>query len=387
MKAVVYSRAANNGVKLINKPTTTLDDQGPSGFKSFFVSAFITFGSAFLSLMRFFFKSVPLPYGYNPQRKFVLCRVHSVGLNPVDAKWLYGDKLPEFCTPFLKRLLQGRTIGIDFSGTVIEAPEGCGFSVGDEVFGTVPPPTGSLAECIKVPTDFISHKPKNLTFDEASAIPLVGLTVWQAFTDHHLQWGHKVLVIGASGGTGHVAVQIAKSKGARVTAICGSRNVSFVKSLNADHIICYDKDDIIASLAQIVSDHGAFDFVFDTVTSDDQRDKASDYKHRIKSATNPALLSGSAMYITIGADPEGWVKAHARRFLGLNLFPKGEILHWVRFPCAQAELAQLAHLCESGQLKVQIGKKVDFEEKEIQEACGLLKSRRTVGKVVISLIK
>jgi NADPH:quinone reductase-like Zn-dependent oxidoreductase len=107
--------------------------------------------------------------------------------------------------------------GIDFNGVVTKAPAGCAFAVGERVFGVVPPLGGTWAEYVRVPTDCIARMPEALSFMEASALPLVGLTALQAFEDNHLAAGQHVLVLGASGGAGQCAVQIAKSKGAAVT--------------------------------------------------------------------------------------------------------------------------------------------------------------------------
>lgn len=151
----------------------------------------------------------------------VLCRVKYGSLNPVDAKWLAGDKLPEFIIPAWKRLLQGTICGIDFSGTVVEALPGSVYNIGDQVFGTSPILQGSFAEYIVVPESTISLVPVQVSMEQAAAIPLVGLTALQLFKEFptELSARHHVLVIGASGGTGHVAVQYAKHKGAAITAV------------------------------------------------------------------------------------------------------------------------------------------------------------------------
>jgi NADPH:quinone reductase-like Zn-dependent oxidoreductase len=317
-------------------------------------------------------------------RQWVLCRVYCGGLNPVDAKFLYGDKLPPFCLPFLKWFVEGRICGIDFSGVVVEAPPRCGYKAGDAVFGTIPPFCGSFAEYVRAPTDFISRKPNNMSFAEACALPLVGLTVLQAFEDNNLLAGQHVLVLGASGGTGNFAVQIAKIKGARVTAVCGSRNADFVKGLNADEVICYDRSvNFSQDLRGVISRHGPFDLVFDSVSSHDPRDASFAYESRIRNA-NPKIVTG--MYILIGGLVTDWVLAHMKRFFGVDCFSKGRQLFWVRFPNSAKRLESLCQFCEANQLNVTIANRMPFTEQGLQEAFRLQMSRRTVGKIVIEMV-
>lgn len=113
---------------------------------------------------------------------------------------------------------------------------------GDEVFGQVP--HGGFAEYVCAPEDTLAPKPTNLTFEQAAAVPDSGLTALQGLRDiGHLQPGHKVLINGASGGVGTFAVQIAKSLGAEVTAVCSTRHVDKVRSIGADQVIDYTQDD------------------------------------------------------------------------------------------------------------------------------------------------
>jgi NADPH:quinone reductase-like Zn-dependent oxidoreductase len=267
---------------------------------------------------------------------------------------------------------------------VVKAPPDCGYKAGDTVFGTIPPFCGSFAEYVRAPTDFISHKPKNMSFAEACAIPLVGLTVLQAFEDNNLIAGQHVLVLGASGGTGNFAVQIAKIKGARVTAVCGSRNVDFVKNLGADEVIFYDRsEDFLEDLRGAISRHGLFDLVFDSVSSHDPRDASFAYESRIRNA-NPKMVTG--MYIFIGGLVADWALAHMKRFFGIDCFSKGRQLFWVRFPDSAKRLESLCQFCEANQLKVTIANRMPFTEQGLQEAFRLQMSRRTVGKIVIEMV-
>src|SRR5262249_13320957 len=148
--------------------------------------------------------------------------------------------------------------GVDYAGTV----EAVGakvtrFKPGDDVFGGR---TGALAEYVAVSLDrAVALKPPGVTFEQAAALPIAGVTALQALRDSgKVQAGQKVLINGASGGVGTFAVQIAKSLGAHVTGVCSTRNVELVRSLGADEIIDYTKDDFVAGGPR-------FDLIIDNV--------------------------------------------------------------------------------------------------------------------------
>ena len=170
----------------------------------------------------------------------VLVRVRACSLNQVDCYDVTG-------TPWIARPMTGlrgpkiRPTGRDFSGTV----EAVGSNVtalqpGDDVFGAAP---GSFAETVLV-EKAIARKPANLTYEEAAAVPIAALSALQGLRDHgQLQSGQKVLVNGASGGVGTFAVQIAKALGADVTAVCSAPNLEQARSLGADSVIDYARED------------------------------------------------------------------------------------------------------------------------------------------------
>ena len=176
----------------------------------------------------------------------VLVRVRAASVNRVDWYDVTG-------TPWIARPMTGlrgpksRPTGRDFAGTV----EAVGKDVtdlrpGDDVFGGKKG-GGSFAEYVCVPTE-VARKPVGLTFEEAAAVPVAALTALQGLRDHgELQPGQKVLVNGASGGVGTFAVQIAKALGAEVTAVCSTRNVEQARSLGADHVIDYTREDFTRS--------------------------------------------------------------------------------------------------------------------------------------------
>lgn len=172
----------------------------------------------------------------------VLVRVRAASINPADWYTVTGK-------PYVGRIQGGlrkpksNRLGIDFAGTVeAVGREITQFRPGDEVFGMR---NGALAEYVCV-RDAVAPKPANLTFEQAAAVPVAALTALQGLRDKgHLQPGQKVLINGASGGVGTFAVQIAKALGAEVTGVCSTRNVDLVRSLGADHVIDYTKEDFI----------------------------------------------------------------------------------------------------------------------------------------------
>src|SRR6266849_1828883 len=175
----------------------------------------------------------------------VLVRVHAAAVNTADWIALTGR-------PYAARLAFGffrpklRIPGIAMAGRVAAVGKTVTqFKAGDEVFGEV---HSAYAEYVCVAADRIGSKPTNLTFEQAAAVPLAGITALQGLRDKaRVQPGHKVLINGASGGVGTFAVQIAKALGADVTAVCSTRNVDIARSLGADHVIDYMREDFTQS--------------------------------------------------------------------------------------------------------------------------------------------
>lgn len=176
----------------------------------------------------------------------VLVRVHAASVNPVDWHLLTG--LPYIARPSFGMLKpKQEVLGVDFAGTVEEVGKDVAhFKAGDEVFGGQ---LGSFAEYVCVDQDrAVVPKPANVTFEEAAAVGVAAVTALQALRDKgHIQAGQEVLINGASGGVGTFAVQIAKSFGAHVTAVCSTRNVDMVRGLGADTVIDYVKEDFTRS--------------------------------------------------------------------------------------------------------------------------------------------
>jgi NADPH:quinone reductase-like Zn-dependent oxidoreductase len=171
----------------------------------------------------------------------VLLRVHAAGLDRGAWHLMTGR-------PYLLRLGFGilrprqRGLGREVAGTVLEVGSAVTrFTVGDEVFGIG---TATFAEYAAAPEDKLAHKPANTTFEEAAVVPVSALTALQGLRDSgRLAPGQHVLVVGASGGVGSFAVQLAKAYGAVVTGVCSTAKVDFVRSLGADEVLDYTRDD------------------------------------------------------------------------------------------------------------------------------------------------
>jgi NADPH:quinone reductase-like Zn-dependent oxidoreductase len=172
----------------------------------------------------------------------VLVRVRAASANPRD--WHFMRGLPAFMRlQFGLRQPKNSGLGSDVAGQV-EAVGGnvTRFRPGDEVYADVV--AGGFAEYTSVPEAFLAPKPANLTFEQAAAVPLAALTALQGLRDHgRVQPGQRVLVIGAAGGVGSFAVQLAKWLGAEVTGVCSTRNLDLVRSLGADHVVDYTQGD------------------------------------------------------------------------------------------------------------------------------------------------
>jgi alcohol dehydrogenase len=381
MLAACYTRTAFQNIKMFTLPTPSLKTDTWVYPPLYMSIPYRLVFNVLIPFLRKFIKCIPEPFGYNSNRSNVLIKVKAASINPVDSKLLYGDKFPYFIN-LIKKFLESRIAGIDVAGVVVDADENSPFKTGDEVYGTVPPAVGSYANYVVTPSDFIAIKPANVSFVQAAAVPLVGLTVTQIFDDHGLKRGMRLLVLGASGGTGHVAVQIAKAYGVHVTGVCGVKNVAFVESLGADRVISYNDCDVIDSLVGAVREGGKYDLVFDSVSSHDPRDHSHSYEAKIKAN---GVLKDEGMYVIIGGLRNDWIKVHVLRYLGVNLFKKGRILHWVRFPNATPYLDKLRSVIEKGDMIPEVSEVVRFNDDGIQGGFEKQMTRRMVGKIVVDI--
>lgn len=173
----------------------------------------------------------------------VLVRVHSAGVDRGAWHLMAGVPYPVRLSGFGVRRPKAPVRGREFAGTVVAVGEACGgFAGGDEVFGIA---EGCFAEFVAATPAKTRRKPESLTFEQAAALPISGITALQAIRDKgKVGTGTKVLIIGASGGVGTFAVQIAKAMGAHVTGVCSTAKVDLVRSIGADHVIDYTESDI-----------------------------------------------------------------------------------------------------------------------------------------------
>jgi NADPH:quinone reductase-like Zn-dependent oxidoreductase len=194
-----------------------------------------------------------------PKDDELLLKVHAASVNPLDWHILRGE-------PILVRLMgfgllkpKHQILGADMAGRIEAVGKNVTlFKVGDEVFGSS---MGGFAEYARIRESQAAAKPATMTFEQAAVVPVAGLTALQALRDHgRIQEGQHVLINGASGGVGTFAVQIAKGLGAHVTGVCGGKNVEMVRSIGADHVIDYTKEDFWVSGKQydLIIDNAAF---------------------------------------------------------------------------------------------------------------------------------
>ncbi len=204
---------------------------------------------------------VPTP---QPKAGEVLVRIAAASVNPVDYKIRASGP---GISPDLPAVL-----GCDLAGTVEALGEGVhGFAVGDAVYGCaggVKGVGGTYAEYIAADARLLAHKPVSLSFQEAAALPLVTITAWEGLDRAQVKAGDSVLVLGGTGGVGHVAVQLAKVRGARVVATASSpAKADLARSLGADEVVNY-RQETLGQAAQRLTGGKGFDIVFDTTGKD-----------------------------------------------------------------------------------------------------------------------
>ena len=293
----------------------------------------------------------------------VLVRVHAASVNPFDWHFLTG-------TPYLARLGVGlrkpknHVLGVDFAGTVeAVGKEVTQFHPGDEVFGAR---NGAFGEYVCVRKS-VALKPGNLTFEQAAAVPVAGVTALQGLRDKgRLQAGHKVLINGASGGVGTFAVQIAKSFGAEVTGVCSTRNVDAVRSLGADHVIDYTQGDFTRSGQR-------YDLMFDVAGNRSW----SECKRVLTDKATLVVVGGRKTNRWIGPMGDGIKKRL------VSLPGSRRVVSPFLAKITREDLAVLKELLESGRVTPVIEKQ--YELGEVPEAVGYVGAGHAQGKVVITV--
>ena len=293
----------------------------------------------------------------------VLVQVRAAGVHIGD--WLVGSGLP-----YMVRLGYGltkpknRVPGMEFSGQVEAVGANVDqFQSGDEVFGHAS--SGAFAEYVSVSQDSLALKPANATFEQAAVLPISGFTAIQAVRDQgNVQPGQKVLVIGASGGVGTYAVQIAKAHGAEVTGVCSTRNVDMVRSIGADHVIDYTVEDITAT-GQL------YDVILDTAGN------------RQLSELRRALTPNGTLVI-VGGSGGPWLMGVGRSLKALVVSPfTGQKLTMFLSKTTKEDLVALAELVDAGDITPVVDR--TYPLGETSAALSHVGERHTQGKTVIVL--
>ncbi|HKE92763.1 MAG TPA: NAD(P)-dependent alcohol dehydrogenase [Povalibacter sp.] len=294
----------------------------------------------------------------------VLIRVRAASVNPLDWHVVRG-------IPYIMRMGAGfgapdiSRVGVDFAGTVEAVGRNVTkFKPGDEVFGGK---RGAFAEYVSVREDRpMVLKPANATFEQAAAVPIAAITALQALRDQgHVQPGQKVLINGASGGVGTFAVQIAKSMGAEVTGVCSTRNVDMVRSLGADHVIDYTREDFTRG-----AEH--YDVIVDNVGSHALRD----YVHVLNPAGTFVIVGGPSEGRWIGA-MSGPLKAYV-----LSPFVSQKLVFFIA-DMNPADLAILSELMRSGKVTPVIDR--TYKLSEVAAAIEYVEKGHARGKVIVDV--
>ena len=270
----------------------------------------------------------------------VLIRVHAASVNPVD--WKYRRGIAQKPLPAV--------LGNDVSGT-IETSRAEGFAEGDDAFGFAA--SGGYAELATASAAAIAKKPAGLSHEEAAAIPVAGLTAWQALFDRGgLEGGQTALIAGAAGGVGHFAVQFAKHAGARVIGTGSSRNRDFVLGLGADEYVDYTQQEVATSVSGV-------DVALDTVGGE------------TTGSLVPAVREGGIVVTIANAPPEEAARERGARAELLVTSPSSD------------QLARIAELVAAGDVRVEIAEVLPLTE--VRGAHELSESGHTRGKIILTV--
>jgi NADPH:quinone reductase-like Zn-dependent oxidoreductase len=301
-----------------------------------------------------------------PRDDEVLIEVLAASVNAYDWHFLTADV-------FLIRLMSGglrkpkkTTLGADIAGRVIAIGKNVTrFHPDDAVFGTARGGSGGFAEFACASEKALELKPTNISFEQAAAVPIAGLTALQGLRDKGcIKPGASVLIHGASGGVGTFAIQIAKAFGAHVTAVCSSANVETARSLGADHVIDYSREDFAASSER-----------YDLILVANGNRSLADYKRSLKANGVCVLAGGTVGSIgqLVGTMLSAWwiSKTGSKK------------IHSLLARIKQADLAAMKELLESGKVKPVIDRR--YPLRDAADALRYLGQGHARGKVVITM--
>ncbi|PYJ63291.1 MAG: alcohol dehydrogenase [Verrucomicrobia bacterium] len=302
-----------------------------------------------------------------PNDDQVLVKVRAASVNPYDWHFVEG-------TPKIMRMMgvglrkpKDTRLGVDFAGTVEAVGKNVTqFKPGDDVFGGK---GGAFAEYVcRRAEGAVALKPANITFEQAASVNIAGITALQGLRDKgKVQPGQKVLINGASGGVGTFAVQIAKSYGADVTGVCSTRNLELVRSLGADHVIDYTKENFAKSEQR-------YDVILDNVPN-----------HSLSECRRILTPKGKYVMIGGGGPSEGrWIGPFGRVIHTLLLSPFiSQQMGMMMADANQKDLTVLADMMQSGKVKPVIDR--TYKLSEVPQAIRYLEEGHARGKVIISV--
>ena len=279
----------------------------------------------------------------------VLLAVHAAGINPIDDILRSGDMKDRMPLTF------PHVMGYDVSGTVVDVGKDVTrFQVGDAVFARPnQKDAGAIAEFARVRASELAHKPETLSHVEAAAVPLAGLTAWQALIARgKLKAGEKVLIHAGSGGVGTFAIQIARHVGAHIATTCSGRNADLVRSLGADVVIDYNTEVFDEQLSD-------YDLVLDMLGGD------------VLNRSFKVLKQGGMMVSIKGQDTEKLAPEFGVRFDWFLMDPDG------------AMLGELGRLIDAGAVKPVVGRTFPMEQSAA--AYEELANGHTAGKIVVTV--
>ena len=302
-----------------------------------------------------------------PNDDQILIKVRAAAVNPLDWHFMEG-------TPYIMRAMgvglrkpKDPRLGVDYAGQVEAVGKNVTqFKPGDEVFGGK---TGAFAEYVCARADrAIALKPANITFEQAASVPIAAITALQALRDKgKVHAGQKVLINGASGGVGTFAVQIAKSFGADVTGVCSTRNLDLVRSLGADHVIDYTKEDFTKGDER-------YDVILDNVGTQ----PLSGFRHALQPKGICVMIGGG------GPNDGGLIGPMGRPIVALLMSPFiSQKMGMMMAELNKQDLTILGDLMQSGKVKPVIDR--TYPLSQIAEAMRYLEAGHARGKVIITV--
>ena len=299
-----------------------------------------------------------------PADSEILVKVKAAAVNPLDWHYMRGS-------PYIMRLMgagigkpKSQSMGVDFAGTVEAVGENVTeFKPGDAVFGGG---NGAFAQYLTVPADrAVVGKPANMSFEQAASVPIAAITALQALRDKgKVKPGQKVLINGASGGVGTFAVQIAKSFGAEVTGVCSGRNAEMVRSIGADHVIDYKKQDYTEG-------GQTYDVIIDMIGN-----------HSL--SENRQVLSPEGIFVIIGGGKGNWLGPLTGPIKAMMYSPfVDQEFVLLMAHMDKKDLSVLSDLMKAGDLTPVIDRRYPLNE--VPDAIRYSEEGHARGKIIISM--